>query len=175
MKVATIIAKFASGWRTLAAGEDVAAIRARFKAVKVAGVLVEGSEAAEVALYFDTAGEIMRKFLRTPEAIAARDAADVATAEQQAQAEQRAADAAAAADGRAQAVAIAQKAVAVVAAEVAGLASLPPAAASVAAPAPVAEVAAEASGIGSEQAEDDEGDPATRFGGKGAKSSAKRR
>ncbi len=120
MKVAVVLAKFPSGWRALVVGEDPAAIRKDFKAVKVAGSLVHEGEAAEVALYFDSAGTMMRKFLRTPDANEAVEAAAEAEEERIALLAEAKLDEIAQADGRAQAVAIAEKAVAVITEAVTG-------------------------------------------------------
>lgn len=120
MKVAVVIAKFPSGWRALCVGEDIGAIKSAFKTVRGEGVLVHKEEIAEVAMLFDSAGNIRRKFLRTPEARDALEAGKDAFASAAAAKEQKLAADAAAADGTAAARKIAEKAVALVTSEIAG-------------------------------------------------------
>jgi hypothetical protein len=171
MKLATVLAKTASGWKTIHAGEDIVAIRKAFKAIKVAGVHVVGSEPAEVAFYFDSGGTMMRKILRTPEERAAVDSSREHGIADIADAERARADEAAVKEGRENAVAIAEKAVAVIATEVVKAASPAPAAApgvvtpsapaapaSSSTPVPAAPVAAATE-------DDDTSDPEARFGG----------
>lgn len=119
MKVAVVIAKFASGWRALLVSENIAEVKAAFKAVKVEGALVDQDEAAEAVMFFDSSGNLRRKFLRSPEQLAAVESGREAfAAAETGKARKLIADAAKA-DGTAQAQAVAKKAVALIAAELA--------------------------------------------------------
>lgn len=120
MKVAIIVAKFPSGWRALLAGEDIAEVKAAFKAVKVEGALVDEGEAASAVLFFDTGGNMRRKMLRTPEQRAELAAGKEAFVIAEKAKEQKLAAAAAAAEGSNAARALAEKAVALVTSEIAG-------------------------------------------------------
>lgn len=122
MKVAVIIAKFPSGWRTFQVGEEIADARAAFKKIKVEGSLVDKGEAASEVVYFDTTPDLKRKGLRTPEEVEALDAADEESAEETLARLQRLTDEKAKADGTAAAQQIAQQAVALVVSQVAGAA-----------------------------------------------------
>jgi len=68
MKVATIIALFPSGWKTLFTGSDISEAKEGFKLAKVRGSLTssDGESASEI-YYFDTSGRRMRKRLSSPE------------------------------------------------------------------------------------------------------------
>lgn len=125
MKVAVVIAKFPSGWRTLALGEQTAELRGAFKEVKVAGFFVDKDEVAEVVVYLDTAGNIMRKFLRTPEAVEKIEQANAQSEDETAAVLKRLEEFKALSDGRAAAQQIAGKAVALVASEISALAATP--------------------------------------------------
>lgn len=168
MKVAVLAVRFPSGWKAVA-GEDPAALKAEFRSIKDRGSLMdpETKECADLVYFFDTAGALARKFLAAPETVAAiaeskQRATVEATTKEHARAEQ-----AAATEGRAQAVAVAEKAVAVIATEIARLGAAAPAPEPVApapkpvaaAPAPVPEPVAPAPETSEEQ------DPtAARFG-----------
>lgn len=125
MKVAVLIAKFPSGWRPLLVGGQIAEIKTAFKSAKGAGLLVHEGEPAELVMLFDSAGNVSRKFLRTPTEIELRDAGREQFAAAMEAREQRAADAQAEADGTRAALELADKAVAFVAKEIAGGAIAP--------------------------------------------------
>jgi hypothetical protein len=184
MKVAVIIAHTASGWKLLSVGDDISALKQSFKDMKIAGQHAIGEEAADVAVYLDTGGNVRRKRLNSADETKRVDAANHKVATDAAAAQRARAEQQAAASGRAQATEIAQKAVAVVAAEVARiagaeapgdapLAATKPAPAAVSpgtakAPAPAAPAApapATAAAVAIES-DEDSGDAAERFGGK---------
>lgn len=121
MKTGVILVRTQSGWKSLAAGDDIAALRSRFKEIACARALPVGDEHATEAIYFDTAGLTKRKRLDSPAARAAVSAANGAVESAQQQAELRAAEAAARSSGKAQAVEIAQKAAAVIVSEIRSL------------------------------------------------------
>lgn len=155
MKVAVILLHTAQGWSASVCGSDIAAIKAQFKGIKIAGVATAGDLPADEACLLATDGTVTRKRLDDPTTVASR--ARVAAAEEaRLKREAEAAAAATAQDLTAQASAAAVAAVTQVVAEAAGVAAEAVAepVPAPAAPAPQAEAPAEA-----------EESPAAHFGG----------
>ncbi|EIQ01626.1 hypothetical protein OpiT1DRAFT_00198 [Opitutaceae bacterium TAV1] len=75
MKVAVVIARTSAGWHLVDAGGDIAELKSVFKLLKVAGSHDIDGAPADLALYFDTSGEIRKKVLVSPAAVAAKTAA----------------------------------------------------------------------------------------------------
>jgi hypothetical protein len=146
MKAAVLIAHFPSGWKTLALGSDLVALKTRFKEIKGASFVQHEGETADLVIFMDTAGNIRRKRLDDPAALEERAGLNALGLAQEEAARTAAAAAAAKADAEAVAAEVAAKAVTLIAETiVAASKDEPPAPA----PAPEAEPAEE--------------DPAARF------------
>lgn len=157
MKVAVILLHTAQGWSASVCGSDIAAIKAQFKGIKIAGVATAGDLPADEACLLATDGTVTRKRLDDPTTVASR--ARVAAAEEaRLQREAEAAAAATAQDLTAQASAAAVAAVTQVVAEVAGVA-----AEAVAEPVPAPATPAPQAAVGAAAEADDS--PAAHFGG----------
>jgi hypothetical protein len=78
MKVAVLIAHTSSGWKFLQAGDDVGAIKSKFKEMKVAGSAKIAGEVVDTIILMDSGGNVRRKGLDDPDTVAARQRSSAA-------------------------------------------------------------------------------------------------